>query len=295
MRSIIGPMHDALVDFVHLVFRVHLRDGAWPGAGACRFGIEAFAGAERKIPDAEQLRIACTVSTATRACERMIEQVLGRAVARMTGRHGRRGNSKDANRAGIAARITRERMRLVRQAAALRLLCFADQHPAVFDLDVMRRDVIGFVTRFTLTGAPMKLVVMPGADDVVAIERAIAERAADMIADARNRAELAVLEGQRDAFRSDAEFLHRFFGKLVVGADIDPVSFGHERLSPRNSFRTTSLSPDQISETAQTLISTKPSGSATSRMVSSVMSVGSFADFFGQETQIGVSTSSFLR
>ena len=53
----------------------------------------------------------------------------------------------------------------------------------------------------------------------------------------------------------------------------------------RSSFRITSLSPDQVSVTAQTLMSTKPSGRASSRTVSSVMSVGIFADFLGHETQ----------
>src|SRR5262249_16825552 len=52
----------------------------------------------------------------------------------------------------------------------------------------------------------------------------------------------------------------------------------------RSSFRTTSFSPDQTSVTAHTLMSTKPSGRATSRTVSSVMSVGTFAAFFGQDT-----------
>ena len=41
-----------------------------------------------------------------------------------------------------------------------------------------------------------------------------------------------------------------------------------------------------MSLTAHTLMSTKPRGSATSRIVSSVMSVGTFAVFFGQDTQI---------
>src|SRR5882672_640794 len=57
----------------------------------------------------------------------------------------------------------------------------------------------------------------------------------------------------------------------------------------RFSFRTTSFSPDQISSSAHTLMSTRPIGSATSLIVSSVMSVGTLADFFGQDTQIAAS------
>src|SRR5882672_10901441 len=63
----------------------------------------------------------------------------------------------------------------------------------------------------------------------------------------------------------------------------------------RSSFRTTSLSPDHTSVTAQTLTSTNPSGSASSRIVSSVMSVGIFADFLGQETQRTAVGRSFER
>src|SRR5258706_1471327 len=46
----------------------------------------------------------------------------------------------------------------------------------------------------------------------------------------------------------------------------------------------TNFKPDHTSLTAQTLISTNPSGSAISRIVSSVISVGTFADFLGHET-----------
>ena len=48
----------------------------------------------------------------------------------------------------------------------------------------------------------------------------------------------------------------------------------------------TSLSPDHVSSTAHTFTSTKPSGSATSRIVSSVTSDAIPDDFFGHETQI---------
>src|SRR6266568_4754333 len=54
--------------------------------------------------------------------------------------------------------------------------------------------------------------------------------------------------------------------------------------SQRRSLRTTSLRPDQTSLTAHTLTSTNPSGNATSRIVSSVMVVGTFAAFLGQDT-----------
>src|SRR5688572_424525 len=53
--------------------------------------------------------------------------------------------------------------------------------------------------------------------------------------------------------------------------------------SPLSLRRMTSFSPDQTSLTAHTLISTNPSGSATSRMVSSVISVGTLEAFLGHD------------
>jgi hypothetical protein len=59
-------------------------------------------------------------------------------------------------------------------------------------------------------------------------------------------------------------------------------------------LRTTSLSPDHVSSIAQTFTSTKPSGSATSRTMSSVISDGTFEDFFGHDTQTVAFGSSFF-
>src|SRR6476620_222052 len=67
----------------------------------------------------------------------------------------------------------------------------------------------------------------------------------------------------------------------------DPSRTGVGSLSyARRSLRITSFNPDQTLSTAHTLISTSPVGSATSRIVSSVMSVFTPEDFFGHETQI---------
>src|SRR5262245_18355915 len=57
----------------------------------------------------------------------------------------------------------------------------------------------------------------------------------------------------------------------------------------------TSFSPEQTSVTAHTLMSTKPRGRAISRTVSSVMSVGTLADFFGHDTQTTPVALSFER
>src|SRR5262245_31287573 len=62
----------------------------------------------------------------------------------------------------------------------------------------------------------------------------------------------------------------------------------------RFSFLTTSFKPDHISSIAQTLMSTRPSGSAISLIVSSVISVGTLDAFFGQETQMAASLFIFF-
>src|SRR6202012_3956566 len=67
------------------------------------------------------------------------------------------------------------------------------------------------------------------------------------------------------------------------------LSLTRERAQSRSSFRSTNLRPDHVSVTAHTLMSTKSRWSATSRIVLSVISVGSFAAFFGQETQMQAS------
>ena len=61
------------------------------------------------------------------------------------------------------------------------------------------------------------------------------------------------------------------------------------------SLRIINFSADQTSSTAQTLMSTSPSGSAASRTVYSLMSVATPELFFGHETQITPSAAIFLK
>jgi hypothetical protein len=63
----------------------------------------------------------------------------------------------------------------------------------------------------------------------------------------------------------------------------------------RFSLRTINFNPDQVSSIAHTFTSTNPSGSATARTMSSVTSVGTPADFFGQETQTVPVSATFSR
>ena len=84
------------------------------------------------------------------------------------------------------------------------------------------------------------------------------------------------------------------YGTVAVFKDLygtlwDLVQLRTLATSARSSLRSTSFSPDQVSSTAQTLMSTRPIGNATARMVSSVMSVGTFEVFFGHDTQMTAS------
>src|SRR5436190_19277147 len=63
----------------------------------------------------------------------------------------------------------------------------------------------------------------------------------------------------------------------------------------RFSRRIMSFSPDHVSSTAHTFTSTKPSGRQTSRITSSVISVATPDDFFGQEIQTTPASSIILR
>src|SRR6266446_4460604 len=61
------------------------------------------------------------------------------------------------------------------------------------------------------------------------------------------------------------------------------------------SRRIINFNPDHVSSTAQTFMSTNPSGNAISRITSSVTSVEIPEDFFGHETQTAPLSESLLR
>src|SRR4051812_44107628 len=77
--------------------------------------------------------------------------------------------------------------------------------------------------------------------------------------------------------------------ELFVGWPRMSHDFAHASVPQRSSLRITSFKPDHTSLTAHTFTSTKPSGSATARIVSSVMSVATPDAFFGHDTQITAS------
>ncbi len=115
----------------------------------------------------------------------------------MVGIHRRRRDAGEPQRPGRALDLARKRMRIVRRLGALGGGGDVDEQAAVLDLDRIRGNAVGLETGFAEAAAAVEFPVVPGADDVVAVESAFAERAADVVADVRHHAERAVLERYR--------------------------------------------------------------------------------------------------
>src|SRR5262249_12492811 len=81
----IGPVHERLVHAVELVLRVHLGDGARPGAGVSALGIVPFARPEFQLAQADQLRLAA--EPVRGVTQRFLQQRFGGAVARIAVGH----------------------------------------------------------------------------------------------------------------------------------------------------------------------------------------------------------------
>src|SRR5579871_842707 len=159
--------------------------------------------------------------------------MIGAGKTRIARIHGRGRNADEAERPGRANGLARQGMRLVRQLVALGGVRHINKHATLLDLHRKRRNTILFESGFALAGNTVEFPIVPGTDDVIAIEAAFAERSADMIAGVGNRAEHAVLEGDREGstFRFDrpARLLRKFGG----GADIGPIWFsGHGENAP---------------------------------------------------------------
>ena len=138
--------------------------------------------------------------------------------------HGRR-DAGQAQAARQAFHLARQRMRIVRLLVAPAGRRDVDQDPSIFDSHRKRRDAILFEAGFALAGAAVEFPTMPRANDVIAIEAALAERTADMIADIGNRAELAILEGDRKWHRRCGDLGDRCSPQFVAPSDVDPIIF----------------------------------------------------------------------
>src|SRR5205807_5662019 len=88
---------------------------------------------------------------------------------------------------------------------------------------LITRYAIVFESRLALAGARVKLPVVPRADDVIAVEPSVAERTADVIADAGDDAELTVEVRDRKFVAPYDDRLQRLLRQLINRTDIEPV------------------------------------------------------------------------
>jgi hypothetical protein len=175
-----------------------------------------------------QLQQACLEAEAgTRVLERRFEQQFGGRRARVRRVHRRGRDAQHARRSVVRFVRARQRMRWVRQLVARRRGLAVHQHAAVLDLDVVPRHAVGLVAGLALAGRAVELPIVPRADHVVAVERAVAERAADVVAGTRDRAELAITAGERDRPVAYVQLLQRLPAQFVGAADIDPLGVVH--------------------------------------------------------------------
>ena len=106
-----------------------------------------------------------------------------------------------ASRSGPGARSTLRASGCGSCGVLVRLVAAGDvdQHAAVLDLDRIGGHAVFLEAGLAHAGAAVEFPVVPGTDDVVAVEPAFAERAADVIAGVRHRAERPVLERDRES------------------------------------------------------------------------------------------------
>src|SRR5215813_7852627 len=114
-------------------------------------------------------------------------------------------------------------MRLMRRFGAARGRRDVDEHAATLDFHRERRHAILFESRLAHSGAAVELPTVPRTSDVIAVETAFAERPTDVVADIRHRAELSILERDRNGDSSRLAALQRRPRELIGTADVDPV------------------------------------------------------------------------
>ena len=118
-------------------------------------------------------------------------------------------------RPGRAHDLALQRMGIVRLLHAPGRRAQIDEDAAVLDLDGECRDAVVLEARFAGSGGAVEFPMMPGADNVVAVEMAVAERPARMVAGIGEGAERAVEE--RIAQQQEPLW-RRLSGQLVVFA-----------------------------------------------------------------------------
>ncbi len=229
----VGPVHERLVDPVELVGGVHLGDRARPGAGVGALRVVALAGAKPQVAQPDEPRLAAVRGGVG---ERRFEQRVGGRIARVLEVHHGGGDAGDANRPRLAHRRARQRVRGVRLLVAPAGRRQVDPQPAVLDPQRVARHLVVLEARLALAGAMVELPEVPRADDVVAVQAALAERPADVVADAGNGPEAAVAAGDGELRLADHDLLQPAARDLLGGADVGPFGIRH-----RFSFRAAAM------------------------------------------------------
>src|SRR5262249_38174766 len=98
---------------------------------------------------------------------------------------------------------------LVRRLRTPRRRRDVGEHAAALDPHRERRHAILFESGLADAGAAMELPTVPWTSDVIAVETAVAERPADVITDIRHRAELSILDRDRNGDSSRLATLER--------------------------------------------------------------------------------------
>src|SRR6516162_4898315 len=113
-------------------------------------------------------------------------------------------------------------MRLVRRFCTPRRRRDVDEHAPALDLDRERWHAILFES-IAHAGEAMELPTVPRTSDVIAVETTFAERPTDVVADIRHRAELSILERDRNGDGSRLATFQRRPRELLGAADVHPV------------------------------------------------------------------------
>src|SRR5258706_16271062 len=115
-------------------------------------------------------------------------------------------------------------MRRMRVLVALARIVGAHFEPAAHHPQFIRRHAIRLVSGLALAGRAVEFPVVPRADDVLAIQAPLAERAAGVVAGAGDDAELAVLPGDRDLLLAEARLGQLRALEILRRTDILPTT-----------------------------------------------------------------------
>ena len=207
---------------------MHLRDRTRPGTGARAFRIRSLAGTKLQIVESDQSRVASVFGG---RLERGLQQIVRAGIAGRLLVHGGCRKAGDPDRAVGTNDWACQRMRRMWRPVPAGSIVDVDQDAAGFYLHWKSRYPIVLESRLAKTRDPVKLPLMPGADNIVAVQRPFAERAAGMIADIVNSTEFLTDATERYLQPSDLVTLQRLRAKQFRRADIDPILVHHLRLA----------------------------------------------------------------